>query len=104
MEDDLEQLARDERLYRLLAHYQQAGDDREAWHDRVMEWEGGSPADVVRWHGALLAANWVEQNTGATPAVAAGRVAGCYRITPAGRQALKRALVLREELTAPAAA
>jgi|SRR6516164_208920 hypothetical protein len=93
MDDDIDQLAKDERLYRLLEHYQRCGgDDREAWHDRVMDWEGGSSADLVRWHGRLLAANWVEINTGATPAVAAGRVAGCYRVTAAGRQALKRAL------------
>ena len=97
MDDDLDRLANDERLYRLLAHYQQAGgDDREAWHDRVMDWDGGSPADLARWHGTLLAAAWLEQNTGATPALAAGRVADCYRLTHAGRQALKRALALRD--------
>jgi hypothetical protein len=91
MDDDIEQLAKDERLYRLLEHYHRAGgDDREAWHDRVMAWEGGSPSDLARWHGLLLAAAWVEVNTGATPALAAGRVAGCYRVTAAGRQALKR--------------
>jgi hypothetical protein len=90
MDDDLDKLAADERLYRLLRHYQQAGgDDRERWHDRAMDWEGGSAVEVTRWHGALLAAAWVEQNTGATPAVAAGRVADCYRVTAAGRRALK---------------
>ena len=98
MDDDLERLAKDERLYRLLEHYHRvAGDDREAWHDRVMEWEGGSPADLARWHGALLAAAWVEMNTGATPALAPGHVAGCYRVTAAGRQALKRARVAEND-------
>jgi hypothetical protein len=90
MDEDLGKLAADERLCRLLRHYHEAGgENREAWHDRVMDWEGGSAADVARWHGALLAAAWVEQNTGATPAAAAGRVAGCYRVTTTGRRALK---------------
>jgi hypothetical protein len=102
MDDDLERLAQDVRLYRLLEHYHHAaGDDREAWHDRVMHWEGGSAADVARCHGLLLAAAWLELNTGATPTVAPGRVAQCYRLTPAGRQALKRALPQRSTEASP---
>src|SRR5262245_41405771 len=101
MDDDLERLAKDERLCRLLEHYHRAGgDDREAWQDRVMEWENGSAADLARWHGTLLAATWVELNAGSTPTLAPGRVAGCYRVTAAGRQALKRAQTLhRQELS-----
>jgi hypothetical protein len=60
-----------------------------------MDWQSGSTTDLTRWHGALLAATWVEQNTGATPAVAVGQVAGCYRVTAAGRQALKHASAKR---------
>src|SRR5262245_1130339 len=82
---------REERLYRLLEHYYRAGEgDREAWHDRVMDCDGDRPEDVTRWHGELLASAWIEQNTGATPAPADGRVPSCYRVTPAGRQALRR--------------
>jgi hypothetical protein len=91
MDDDLERLANDERLCRLLEHYHQSGgDDREAWQDRVMSLEGTGPTDLSRWHGQLLAASWLELNAGATPELAAGRVAGCYRVTAAGRQALRR--------------
>jgi hypothetical protein len=50
---------------------------------------------MTRLHGALLAATWVELNAGATPGVAAGRVPACYRMTAAGRQALKRAAARR---------
>jgi hypothetical protein len=91
MDDDLERLANDERLFRLFRHYHEAGgQDREAWHDRVMEWDDGSASDLVRCHGLLLAANWLELNAGVTPVLVPGRVAGCYRVTPAGRQAMKR--------------
>ena len=90
MYDDTTRLD-DASLCRLLRHYRDsAGDDREAWQDRVTEWEGGGAAELSRWHGSLLAAAWVEQNTGATPRVEAGKVSGCYRVTAAGRQALKR--------------
>jgi hypothetical protein len=45
----------------------------------------------------LLAAAWVELNTGSTPTLAPGCVAGCYRVTAAGRQALKRVRVLHSD-------
>jgi len=92
MDDETERLASDERLFRLLEHYRSAApEDRAAWLDRVMARDGGSEADVTRLHGALLAAAWVEMNVGAVPGSAAGRVPACYRVTTAGRQALKRA-------------
>ena len=92
MRDGLDQLLRDERLYQLLAHYQAAaGDDREAWSDRVAEWQGDRPEELTRWHGGLLAAAWIEQNTGHTPPTSNGGIAQCYRLTPAGRKAVKRA-------------
>jgi hypothetical protein len=96
MDDEAEQLAGDERLFRLLDQYRSARpDDRAAWLDRVMARDGGTEADLTRLHGALLAAAWVELNAGATPGVAAGRVPACYRVTAAGRQALKRANAIR---------
>ena len=99
MDDDLDRFAETEQLYRLLDHYRKAaGEDRTTWADRVMAWEGGSPADLTRWHGALLAAAWVEINPGMTPGAGVpaaggspGKVPGSYRLTPAGRQALKKA-------------
>jgi hypothetical protein len=98
MSDLLESLVQNDRLYRLLAFYQQAGEvDREAWHDRVVDWEGEQPEDLIRWHGELLASAWIELNTGATPALAPGRACRCYRVTPAGRQAVKRAREQRDE-------
>lgn len=92
MDDETERLASDERLFRLLEHYRSAApEDRAAWLDRVMSRDGGSEADLSQLHGALLAAAWVEMNVGAAPGAAAGRVPACYRLTTAGRQALKRA-------------
>ena len=91
MSDDPDALTEDADLSRLLEHYQElAGDDREAWQDRVMAWGGAGPAELTRWHGALLAAAWIEQNTGLTPVLEAGEVPRCYRVTYAGRQALRR--------------
>ncbi len=96
MDDDSHPLANDDRLYALLNHYHAApGEDRAAWLDRVMTWDGGSDADLTRWHGALLASAWIELNAGATTGVGPGRVPACYRVTPAGRQALKRARAAR---------
>jgi hypothetical protein len=90
MNDGLEQLVRDEQLYQLLSHYHAAaGDDRERWLDRVADWQDGRPEDLTRWHGRLIASAWIEQNTGHTPLPANGRIAQCYRVTAAGRKALK---------------
>ena len=85
MDDELDLLAEARDLLRLLAHYAQYGEaDREAWQDRLMELEGLSAKDLTRLHGELMAQGWIEQNTGVTPFVRPGVVAGCYRITAAG--------------------
>jgi hypothetical protein len=92
MLDDPDNFQEDDRLLRLLEHYAQAGAaDWEAWQDRVMELPGVPAENLVRLHGQLLACDWVEQNTGATPVLRRGAVPHCYRITPAGQRALKKA-------------
>jgi hypothetical protein len=97
MLDDLDTLQEDARLLRLLEHYAQAGTaDREAWQDRVMELPGLPAEALVKLHGRLLACEWLEQNTGATPVLQRGAVPRCYRITSAGQRALKRAHFRRE--------
>jgi hypothetical protein len=95
MDEEVQRLTVDDRLYRLLDHYGSAvGDDREAWADRVNDWEGGA-IDLTRCHGVLLAAAWVEWNARPTATPAAGKVPACYRLTTAGRQVLKRARAVR---------
>jgi hypothetical protein len=90
MLDDLERLAENEALQRLLSHYaRDAGDDREQWQDRLMELSGTEPKGLVKLHGELITFGWVEMNVGATPIVRAGVVSACYRITSAGLRALR---------------
>ena len=102
MLNDLETLQEDERLLHLLEHYAREGDpDRETWQDRVMELPGMPAETLVRLHGRLLACDWVEQNTGLTPVLRPGAVPGCYRITPAGKRALKKARLRPEPEDAP---
>ena len=92
MFDALEHLREDPCLAALLAHYAETGaDDREAWQDRVMEWDGAAAEALVGLHGCLLAHDWIEQNTGVTPAARPGAVPQCYRVTAAGRRALTNA-------------
>src|SRR3954466_8380358 len=96
MDDEVQRLAGDERLFRLLDHYRSATpEDRAAWLDRVTDRDGGTEADLTLLHGALLAAAWVELNVGSTPGVSAGRVPACYRATATGRHALNRAMAVR---------
>lgn len=96
MFDEMEQHGADERLYRLLAHYAALGtEDRETWRDRVMDLDGRSD-DLAVLHGELIAQDWLEQNTGATPVIAPGIVAQCYRITAAGLRAFKQARRTRD--------
>ena len=83
--DELEKLASDDCVHRLLQHYfDAAAGDREAWSHRVTDWEGGSTPDLVRWHGTLLASNWLELCTGQLPTR--------YRLTGAGRAALNKVI------------
>jgi hypothetical protein len=96
MFDELDHLREDARLAALLQHYGEKGAaDREAWQDRLVELDGVPAETLVRLHGALLAFDWVEQNTGATPALQVAPVPQCYRITLAGQRALRR--VRREQ-------
>jgi hypothetical protein len=91
MQENAEPSAAADRLFGLLEHYYgRAGDDRTKWVDRLTELPDGAAAELTRLHGALLAAAWIELNVGTAKTDGAGRVAECYRLTPAGRQALKR--------------
>jgi hypothetical protein len=79
-------------LFRLLRHYAALGEaNREAWQDRVMALDGLEPRELSRLHGMLIAAGWVEQNTGITPKLERGSVLGCYRITSAGLRTYRQA-------------
>jgi hypothetical protein len=99
MEDEFGLLSASEQLFQLLNHYWvKAGKDRTAWADRVMTWDDSTPADLTRWHGALLAAGWIELNLAPTARVSADGVPDCYRLTPTGRQALDQARSARTEM------
>jgi hypothetical protein len=99
MFDELERLGENAHLLTLLAHYARAGEvDRETWQDRLMQLDGARPEDLVRLHGELIAYDWIEQNTGLTPAPRGGAVPQCYRVTPAGLRALRQ--VRRQERAA----
>lgn len=90
MSDELDLPATDAPLVPILSHYSPAtADDRELWHNRLMQWPDACERDLTRWHGALVAADWLEQNTGQTPNAMAGQVNGCYRLTRLGRRALR---------------
>jgi len=98
MFDELERLRENENLRRLLAHYTDAGaDNTEVWQDRLMELAGVEPRRLAKLHGELLAFSWIEQNTGRVSIPRPGSVPQCYRATPAGRRALKRAAVAAED-------
>jgi hypothetical protein len=104
MIDELDHLREDTRLASLLTHYaEREAIDPEAWQDRLGELDGVPPETLVKLHGALLAFDWLEQNTGATPVLQPGAVPLCYRITPAGRRALRNAWRPRDEDEAQAA-
>jgi hypothetical protein len=97
MFDELDHLREDPRLAALLSHYAEKGvADREAWQDRVMELDGVAAEGLVKLHGSLLAYDWIEQNTGTTTALPGGGLPHCYRITAAGRRALRTAWLRRD--------
>jgi hypothetical protein len=97
MFDEIDHLRDSELLRRLMNHYASLGSqDREIWQDRLMQMEGVDPRQLVNLHGELIAFQWIEQNTGCTPAARPAVVAGCYRITSQGLRALRRAQVARE--------
>jgi hypothetical protein len=98
MFDEMDRLRQSKELFDLLEHYLRlAGEDRQVWHDRLLETEGTSPAELVRFHGELLAYGWLEQNTGIAIGSRIGAAPACYRITPGGIRALRQA---REEVPA----
>lgn len=104
MFDELDHLREDARLAALLTHYAECGDaDREAWQDRLMALDGVPPETLVKLHGALLAFDWLEQNTGTVPASRPDTVPQCYRITAAGQRALRKARLPADEDVADAA-
>ncbi len=90
MFDEMERLRTAEELCGLLRHYADLGaSDRQAWQDRLGEWPGMTNREMARLHGELLAYGWIEQNTGQTPVLLAGKAPACYRITTTGMRALK---------------
>src|SRR5215471_2971002 len=98
MTDELQLLLDSQPLQALLQHYASASDqDREAWFDRVMEWQGVKGEGLVRLHGLLIAFGWIEQNTGNTPVLQNGAAPRCYRASPTGRRALKQVEAAKRE-------
>jgi hypothetical protein len=97
MFDDLDHLRKDPRLYQLLRCYAEGGAaECEAWQDRIMQMPNVPSDALAKLHGRLLACEWLEQNTGATPVLQRGAVLCCYRITLAGQRALKKVQVLQD--------
>ncbi len=88
--DERYQLTLESHLRELLDHYVRASEkDPKKWHDRVMALNDATPLDLARWHGHLLAAEWIEQQTGIAPRWNIGEVPACYRATPAGRRIIE---------------
>jgi hypothetical protein len=90
MTDEMERLLECQELFQLLTHYVELGkENRESWHDRLLEFQGAQGRELSRLYGELIAHGWVEQNTGDTPILEPGRFACCYRITGIGLRACK---------------
>lgn len=91
MFDEMKRLREDQRLLQLLENYvQAAANNLEIWLDRQMQLPNASTVELTLLHGELLAYGWIEQNTGNVPVLRMGDCPGCYRITAAGRRAVKR--------------
>ena len=83
MFDDQERLRATPVLQQLLGQYAQAGTkDPAAWPERLLHLDGVAPAELVKWHGELLAAGWVELHVGHSRC--------CYRATGAGLRAFQQ--------------
>lgn len=105
MFDEMQRLRASASLLQLLTHYATgAGPDPQAWQDRVMALDGTELRELAQLHGELIAFGWVEQNTGMTPVLKPGVAAACYRVTAAGRRALRRVERDEEEDELPQAA
>jgi hypothetical protein len=90
MFDEIEMLSQQPGLIRLLDHYARLAEaNTEAWQDRVMEADGLDAEELIALHGMLLAHGWLAQNSGVTPVLRPGHVPCCYRITTAGKRALR---------------
>jgi hypothetical protein len=91
MNEDEDRLRECADLRRLLEHYNQvSAGDPEAWQDRLSELPATSAKQLVQLHGELIAHDWLEQNTGVVILRQPGVVAACYRVSAAGRRALRR--------------
>jgi hypothetical protein len=92
MLDAIDLLRQQPSLIGLLGHYARlAESDTEAWQDRVMEWDDLNARELTALHGTLLAHGWIAQNSGVTPVLRPGQVPCCYRVTTAGKRALRQA-------------
>ena len=95
MVNEMNRLLSCDELQGLLTHYVELGEeDREIWRDRLTEFQGLEGRELTKLYGELLAHDWIEQNTGDTPILEAGRFACFYRITRAGLRAFRE---VREE-------
>ncbi len=96
MSEELEQFPEDSLLVGLLQLYANAGlVNPDAWQFRVMTLDGADDRRLSRLHGRLIAAGWLEFNLAA--ARAKSETMRCYRITAAGRRALRRAHLSKDD-------
>jgi hypothetical protein len=90
MSEEIEQIPEDSVLVLLLELYANAGlANPDVWQLRIMTLDGADDRRLSRLHGRLIAAGWLEFNIAA--ATAKSETMRCYRITAAGRRALRRA-------------
>ena len=92
MFDDAHRLRENPQLFELLSHYAKlASADRHIWQDRLMQMgDAVEPKELSRFHGELIAFDWIEQNTGQTTPMKDGVVTACYRITLNGLREVQR--------------
>ena len=65
MLDEMDRLRTSNHLFQLLSHYVQLGkEDRQIWHDRLLDFDGIHGRELARLYGELIAHGWLEQNTG----------------------------------------
>jgi hypothetical protein len=103
MFDELDRLRDNLQLAGLLSYYARLGEpDISIWQDRLMQMEGVTSTELSRLHGQLIAFGWIEQNTGQVSVLRPGEVPHCYRITPSGQKALKRAFRAVDDEEEPA--
>jgi hypothetical protein len=97
MFDEIQRLRETPELFQLLSSYASAGvADPEAWQDRIIVLDGADPKSLTKLHGELIAFGWIDQNTGNYSIGEVGAVRNCYRVTAAGKRALKLAAMSRD--------